>query len=178
MFNKFPYFLYVHTLFRSILLGYSVTNKDHKKHLLSEFKTLIVQCLFAMFGGVGICAPMQWTKFCDGDGEIHYPFHLIPASTTVKVFDLITEISSGRIYIDLWVGTVDYFGLGAEITHDRLLRGMVVDLAAKQYINSELHTNRSQLRSSMFNSFLNLLGVCVQEPTNSCVICVRYRSRR
>jgi len=122
--------------------------------------------------GGDVSAPVQWTKFCDGDGEIRYSLHLIPASTTVKVFDLVIEISSGRIYIDFWVGTVDYFGLGAEITHDRLLRGMVVDLAAKQYIDSKLHTNRSQWRSSMFNSFLNLLGVCVQEPTNSCVICV------
>jgi len=57
MFNKFSYFLYVHTLFRLILLGYSAANIDHKKHLLSEFKTLIVQCLFAMFGGVGIYVP-------------------------------------------------------------------------------------------------------------------------
>ena len=124
--------------------------------------------------GGGICASVQWTKFSDGGGEFHYPFHMIPASTTVKVFDLVIEISSSRIYIDLWVGTVDYFALGAEIAHGCLLRGMVVDLAAKHYINSEFHTNRSQLRSSMFNSFLNLLGVCVQEPTNSCVICVRW----
>jgi len=127
----------------------------------------------AWWGG-DVSAPMQWTKFGNGDGKFHYPLHPITTSTTVEVFNLVINISNGRIYIDFGAGTVDFFGSGAEITHGRLHAGLVVHLTAKQYIDSELHANRSQLRSSVFNGFLNLLGVCVEEPLNSYVILVRW----
>ena len=107
--------------------------------------------------GGDVSAPMQWTKFGDGDDKFHYSRHLIPTSTTVEVFNVV-KISNGCIYIDFGAGTVDYLGPGA---HGPLHAGLVVHLTAKQYIDSELHANRSQLRSSVFNSFLNLFGVCV-----------------
>ena len=124
-----------------------------------------------LWWGGDVSAAVQWAKFYDDD-EFHYTLHLIPASTTVEVFYLVINMSNGCIYIDFGVGTIDYFRCGAEITHGCLSVGLVVDLTAKQYINSQLHANRSQLRSSVFNSFSNSLGVCVQEPINSCVICV------